>query len=379
MSNTRPAPDPSISWPDAQWSVTPLADAHVLRQRAETRVHNTTQPAVKWAEPLPRDVQQLVHELQVHQIELELQNDELRQSHLALDSALARYFDLYDLAPVGYVTVGANGSILEANLTAATLLGVDRRTLVRRPLHAFVAKEDQDSFYLLCRQLRETGAPQSRELRVTGRDGYQVWVHLMATAIATAAGVCELRMVLSDINALKTLECQLDRLAHFDSLTNLPNRLLNADRLQQAMAQARRTGQGLTVVYIDLDGFKSINDKFGHDAGDQMLVVVARHMQQVLREGDTLARLGGDEFGALLINLGDIHTCASLLDRLLAAAAKPLKFKGDLLQVSASLGVTFYPQTREIEGDGLMRQADQAMYLAKQAGKNRYQVFVPVA
>lgn len=328
--------------------------------------------------PVP-DVQHLLHELQVHQIELELQNEALRQSHLALDSARARYFDLYDLAPMGYVTLGANDLIVEANLTAATMLGVLRSALVQRPLHTFVVKDDQDSFYLLCRQLRETGAPQSRQLRVTSRDGHLVWVHLMATVITTDSGAHELRIVLSDINAIKTLECRLDRLAHFDTLTQLPNRLLNADRLQQAMAQARRTGQGLAVAYIDLDGFKSINDQFGHDAGDRMLVAVASRMQRVLREGDTLARVGGDEFVALLINTGNIHTCAALLDRLLAAAAKPVQLEDELLQVSASLGVTFYPQSQEIDGDQLLRQADQAMYLAKQAGKNRYQVFAPAA
>ncbi|MDP1530219.1 MAG: GGDEF domain-containing protein [Rhodoferax sp.] len=325
------------------------------------------------------DVQHLLHELQVHQIELELQNEALRQSHLALEEARARYFDLYDLAPVGYLTLGVDGLILEANLTAATLLGVDRRALVQRPLHAFVAKEDQDSFYLLCRQLRETGAPQSREVRMNCMGGRQLWVHLIATATTNVAAVGALRVVLSDISTLKSIERQLDHLAHFDALTDLPNRRLHADRLQQAMAQARRTGQALTVVYVDLDGFKTINDRFGHDAGDQILVAVASRMQQVLREGDTLARLGGDEFAALLINLGDIHTCASLLERLLAAAAQPVSIKDRLLQVSASLGVTFYPQSQEVEGDQLLRQADQAMYLAKQAGKNRYQVFAPAA
>jgi diguanylate cyclase (GGDEF)-like protein/PAS domain S-box-containing protein len=375
---SRPKPPISLQKPlvDAHPAVHQLEDPDVLRQRAEKRFqNNAAHPSDAPAEPLPQAVQQLMHELQVHQIELELQNDELRQSQVALDNARARYFDLYDLAPVGYVTVGASGLILEANLTAATLLGVARSALVRRPLHAFVAKEDQDNFYLLCRQLRETCAPQSREVRMNRPGGHPLWVHLMATATTDGAGVFTLRMVLSDISALKSVERQLKHLAHFDALTDLPNRLLKADRLQQAMAQARRTGQGLAVVYIDLDGFKSINDEFGHDAGDQMLVAVAGHMQQLLREGDTLARLGGDEFVAVLINLSDMHACAPLLDRLLVAAAEPVRFKDHLLQVSASLGVTFYPQAQEVQGDQLMRQADQAMYLAKQAGKNRYQAF----
>ena len=325
--------------------------------------------------PSPQAVQQLVHELQVHQIELQLQNDQLRQSQLALDSARARYFDLYDLAPVGYVTMDASGLILEANLTAATLLGVPRSTLARRPLHPFFAKEDQDSFYLLRSQLSETGTSQSRELRMTRQDGHPLWVHLIATAVTDAAGAPVLRIVLTDISSLKSIEQQLVHLAHFDALTNLPNRRLMADRLRQAMSNARRTGQGLAVVYIDLDAFKSINDQHGHDAGDLMLIAVAGQMQQVLRECDTLARLGGDEFVAVLINLSDIHACAPLLARLLSAAAQPVRFNGHRLQVSASLGVTFYPQAHEVEGDQLMRQADQAMYLAKQAGKNHYQVF----
>ena len=362
--------------PDRDQTPQASARAGALRQRAEARFNDhVASQGDTLAEPLPPAVQELVHELQVHQIELELQNDELRQSHLDQENARARYFDLYDLAPVGYVTVGANGSILEANLTAATLLGVNRGALVTRPLHAFIAREDQDGFYLLCKQMQETGSPQSGEVRMNRAGGAQLWVHVMATATTDADGVCALRMALSDISALKSVQYQLLQLAHFDALTGLPNRRLKADRLHQAMANARRTGQGLAVVCIDLDGFKTINDQHGHDAGDQLLIALAGHMQQVLREGDTLARLGGDEFVAVLVNLGNIQACAPLMDRLLAAAAHPMRFKDHLLRVSASLGVTFYPQAQEVEGDQLMRQADQAMYLAKQAGKNCYQVF----
>ncbi len=352
------------------------AGAHALRQRAEARLNNEiARQAEPFPEPLPLAVQKLVHELQVHQIELELQNDELRQAHLAQESAKERYFDLYDLAPVGYLTMGNRGSILEANLTAATLLGVHRGGLVGRALHTFVAREDQDSFYLFCKQLREAGSPQSCEVRMNRLGGQPLWVHLMGTVTNHATGADALRIVLSDISALKSSEHRLLQLAHFDALTGLPNRRLKADRLQQAMASARRNGHGLAVVCIDLDGFKSINDQYGHEAGDQLLIALAGHMQHVLREGDTLARLGGDEFVAVLINVNDIHACAPLLDRLLAAAAQPVRFKDHLLRVSASLGVTRYPQAREVEGDQLMRQADQAMYQAKQAGKGRYHVF----
>jgi diguanylate cyclase (GGDEF)-like protein len=141
------------------------------------------------------------------------------------------------------------------------------------------------------------------------------------------------------------------------------------------MANVRRTGQGVAVVFIDLDGFKDVNDKYGHSAGDQMLIAAARNMQHVLREGDTLARIGGDEFVAVLVNMGDLKNCRPLLDRLVAAAAQPIEFNGQMLNVTASLGVTWYPQEKEVAAEQLLRQADQAMYRAKIAGKNRYQVF----
>ena len=168
---------------------------------------------------------------------------------------------------------------------------------------------------------------------------------------------------------------QLKRVAHFDALTNLPNRVLLADRMQQAMAQAQRRKRQLAAVYLDLDGFKEINDRFGHDAGDQVLVTLALRMKQVLREGDTLARMGGDEFVAVLIDLESQASSVPLLLRLLDAAARPVTVGEYTAKVSTSLGVSFYPQAQDIDADQLLRQSDQAMYQAKLAGKNRYHLF----
>ncbi|TXT36311.1 MAG: PAS/PAC and GAF sensor-containing diguanylate cyclase/phosphodiesterase [Comamonadaceae bacterium] len=179
----------------------------------------------------------------------------------------------------------------------------------------------------------------------------------------------------SDITERKEYESRLEHIAHFDALTHLPNRVLLADRLHQAMAQAQRRGQHLAVVYLDLDGFKETNDHYGHDTGDQVLVTLTQRMKEALREGDTLARIGGDEFVVVLIDLEDTSACLPLVTRLLAAAAQPMHLGELILQVSASLGITFYPQTQDIEADQLLRQADQAMYQAKVAGKNRYSIF----
>ncbi|MBF0255626.1 MAG: EAL domain-containing protein [Gammaproteobacteria bacterium] len=179
----------------------------------------------------------------------------------------------------------------------------------------------------------------------------------------------------SDITALKEHERRLEHIAHFDALTGLPNRVLLADRLHQDMSQARRHQRRLALVYLDLDGFKPINDSYGHQVGDLLLTHVAQQMKAELREGDTIARLGGDEFVAVLTDLGPGAECFALFERLLAAASCPLSHDGLSLQVSASLGVSFYPQDEDIDADQLLRQADQAMYQAKLEGKGRYQLF----
>ena len=180
--------------------------------------------------------------------------------------------------------------------------------------------------------------------------------------------------IFSDISQQKDHQAQLERIAHFDALTNLPNRVLLADRLQQALAQAQRRDTMMAVVFLDLDGFKTVNDAHGHAVGDQLLVSVAQRLRTSLREGDTLARIGGDEFVAVLADISDISECEFVLERLLESAARPLQLDSHSLQVSASLGAALYPQDGT-EPDTLLRHADQAMYQAKQAGKNRYQLF----
>jgi diguanylate cyclase (GGDEF)-like protein/PAS domain S-box-containing protein len=179
----------------------------------------------------------------------------------------------------------------------------------------------------------------------------------------------------SDVTAIKEHQNQLKHMAHFDVLTNLPNRSLLSDRLKQAMAQAKRRDQLVAVVYIDLDGFKAINDRNGHDVGDQLLIMLAGAMRSTLREGDTLARIGGDEFVAVLVGLENSMSCGPILTRLVDAAAETQQFGNLKLQVSASLGVTFYPQSDNIDADQLLRQADQTMYQAKLSGKNRFHLF----
>ncbi len=214
------------------------------------------------------------------------------------------------------------------------------------------------------------------ELWCRRKNGSQFAALLTISAVPDMRGNIEhYAAMFSDITALKENQQQLERVAHYDLLTGLPNRLLLGDRLKQAIRQTRRRGMHLAVVFIDLDGFKKVNDQHGHAVGDKLLSVLSRRMTQVLREGDTLARLGGDEFVAILVDLPDISVSIPILDRLIEVAAQPVPIGDALCEVSASIGVSYYPQGEDIDADQLLRQADQAMYRAKQAGKNRYHVF----
>jgi len=183
--------------------------------------------------------------------------------------------------------------------------------------------------------------------------------------------------LLVNLTERKQSQAQLEHIAHYDLLTHLPNRLLLADRLRQSLIRAHETSQTVAVAYLDLDGFKSINDRYGHAMGDQLLIIVAERMRDTLKEGDTLARIGGDEFVAVFTHLDNDGDNEAMFNQLLEAASKPVTVDETLLNVTASLGISFYPQGDEVDADQLLRQADQAMYQAKQTGKNRFHLFDP--
>jgi diguanylate cyclase (GGDEF)-like protein len=216
----------------------------------------------------------------------------------------------------------------------------------------------------------------SGELWNRHKEGEEYAVLMTVSTVRDAQGsVSRFVALFSDITALKRYQSELETIAHHDVLTGLPNRLLLADRLQQAMAQSQRRGQRVLVAYLDLDGFKAVNDAHGHAVGDQLLQALGRRLGEHLREGDTLARLGGDEFVAILVDLDGSDSVLPLISRLIAAAAEPFVVGGLSLRLTASVGVSSYPQAAELDADQLLRQADQAMYQAKVAGKNRYHVF----
>ncbi|HCK82649.1 MAG TPA: diguanylate cyclase [Candidatus Competibacter sp.] len=178
----------------------------------------------------------------------------------------------------------------------------------------------------------------------------------------------------AEIGERRAVEQKLDRLAHYDSLTQLPNRHLFQKELQRVVAETVAEKQLAALLFIDLDNFKYANDAAGHDAGDLLLKVVAKRLSAVLRNSDTLCRLGGDEFAAILPQLGGASQAEALAERLIAAVNGPILIRGVDMRVGASIGIAWCP-THAADPGLLLRQADRAMYVAKQAGKNTYRHF----
>lgn len=293
-------------------------------------------------------------------------NDQLRLSASVFSHAME-----------GILITASDGVIIDANLAFEKMSGYTKAELVGNTPNLLKSGKHPKEFYdQLWDSLLNEGY-WSGEVWNRRKNGELYAELLTISSVFDESGswVEHYVALCSDVTEQKQHQQKLEHIAHYDALTNLPNRVLLADRLQQAMVQEQRRNNLLAVAYLDLDGFKEVNDAHGHDLGDQLLAQLAKRMQEVLRTGDTIARIGGDEFVAVLIDLPEKGDLIELLERLLSTVAKPVQL-GDLtVQVSASMGVTFYPQPEPIDADQLLRQADQAMYKAKQAGKNRFQVF----
>lgn len=434
----------------------------------------------------------LLHELQVHQIELEMQQNDLILARDSSEAAAIRYEALYDFAPVAFISLNCSGDITQTNLTAASMLGIPRAKINGLRLAAFLTEDSLSQFNLhLSNAFKELNQPacevklyvdnklitvqvmmsinddglecltvltditarkqtevklklaasvfshahegilitdirgnilevndtftqitgysrkeaigQNPRILKSGRQSDDYYRHMWKalkehgywsseiwnrrkngdiypemqsiSAVSDALGqVMHYVSMFSDITHLKAHQEQLEHSAHHDILTGLPNRILLANKLTLAIKQSQRHGKILALAYIDLDGFKKINDSYGHNTGDQFLIDISAKFEQSLRAGDFLARIGGDEFIAVLSDLDNINECEPVLQRILTAASQNIICNDNILKVSASIGVTLYPKNGS-DPDLLLRQADQAMYVAKDAGKGCYRFF----
>lgn len=300
---------------------------------------------------------------------------EQKRTEAALRASEARNRQIIETANEGIWIVNNHQRITFVNPRMAALLGYAVAEIVGQRVDAFLFPEDIST----CRERSKSlqaGQSQQFERRFCRRDGATLWTLVSAVARTDEAGhVLGSFAMFTDITQLKDQQQRLQALAHFDPLTGLPNRTLLADRMHVALAQARRGDALLAVCYLDLDGFKPVNDTHGHEAGDRLLVAVAERLQRILREDDTVARLGGDEFALLLGQLSNRAECQALMERLLTAIAEPYTLDpATTVAVSASIGLTLYPPDQG-DADTLLRHADIALYQAKEAGRGCFRFF----
>jgi diguanylate cyclase (GGDEF)-like protein/PAS domain S-box-containing protein len=269
----------------------------------------------------------------------------------------------------------AAGYITYVNDKFCAISGYDREELLGNNHKIVKSDEHPEEFFVDMWKTISSGHTWHGEIKNTNKTGNVYWVKTTIVPTLDDKGKpFQYVGILTEITTDKNNEEKLKRIAHYDVLTNLPNRILLADRLNHAMVQCQRRNQSLAVAYMDLDGFKIVNDTHGHDVGDKLLVELSRRMKEALREGDTLARIGGDEFIVVMVDLVKIEDSVSVLERLLKATAEPVIVGETVMQVSVSIGATLYPQDGA-DADQLIRHADEAMYVAKHSGKNCYHLF----
>ena len=332
------------------------SDALVLRKQAEQKTMDM-EPSTLTTQS-PEAIQQIVHELQVHQIELEMQNEELHQAYAEIEEMRNRYFDLYDLAPVGYTIISEKGLIMEANLTTSTLLSMNRSRLIKQAFTRFILKEDTDLYYLHRKKLFETGEPQSCELRLIRADGSDFfWARMDATVMKGSDGTSVCHLVLSDITKRKRADERLEYQRNHDFLTGLYNRgFLENEFLRLEDEQYLP----VSLIIVDTNGLKLINDSFGHKLGDEVLRKTAESLNNNCRTHDIVARYGGDEFVMLLPNT----TSAEAESRI-----KEIESTAGQVEIAAiQLTLSFGYQTRDTTLEDfayIFKKAEDMMYRNK--------------
>ncbi|MGE0873173.1 MAG: diguanylate cyclase [Burkholderiales bacterium] len=297
----------------------------------------------------------------------------------ALADSEARFRATFDQATIGISRNGLDGRYLQANDTLCRMLGYSEQELLScqeadivhpEDLHRW--REDRSD-----RLASEPGHQQQPgvECRYMRKDGKTIWVLVSISPVRDAAGTpLYFSSVVQDITERKLLQDRISRMAHYDDLTQLPNRALLYDRLKQALAQAPRGGWKVGVLFVDLDRFKHVNDTLGHAYGDRLLKEVSARLQSCMRAGDTVGRIGGDEFAVILSGLADAGPCGLVAEKVVRELEKPFTLDDHVVHVTASVGIAIHPADGN-DVDTLVMHADSAMFHAKEHGKNGFEFY----
>ncbi len=296
--------------------------------------------------------------------------------HLHNQQKLKVASTVFDHAQEGIMVTDANGIITDINPAFTQVTGYSREEVLGKTPRILKSGEHDKAYYTeMWRTITDKGFWRGKTWN-RRKNGSLVAELQTINAIRDDNGkVTRYISVFTDITKMVLQQRKLEQMAHTDALTGLPNRVQLRDLLRQAMAAAHLYDHMLAVCYLDLDGFKPVNDRFGHAAGDQLLVDISQRLQGLVRGRDTIARLGGDEFVVLLSEIEDIEACDQTVTRLLDGLTGTYDIdEGSKVHISASIGVALYPLD-DADADTLLRHADQAMYMAKDQGRACYHLF----
>lgn len=291
---------------------------------------------------------------------------------LQMDEALRLAFTVFERANQGIIIANSKKKIVTVNNAFTAITGFTKNDVWAKGFSIFLNQKRTSKIILdNLRAVVDSGQDWQGEIYARKKNGEMFPALLQIIAVANSQGQVENYIgFLSDITIRKQTDERLQHLAMHDTLTGLPNRILFIDRLQNAIWRAEQTGNKVAVLFLDLDGFKSINDTLGHHVGDEFLRVIAKRLQAAIKSTDSAARMGGDEFAVLLQNIHSHEEAVRATQRLLRSISQPIWLQNHELYTTASVGISIYPEHSTEES--LLASADQAMYLAKSKGKNCY-------
>ncbi|MBN2346949.1 MAG: diguanylate cyclase [Candidatus Aminicenantes bacterium] len=297
---------------------------------------------------------------------------ERKRAEEALLRSEQDYRRLFEYAHDAIVVFAVEGEIiLDLNQRACDLYGLSRQEMIGMSLEK--VSKDVGQGKVRIRRILTRKTSLNFETVHLRKDGSEMLLEVNA-ALVTYQGRRAILSIQRDVTRRRLLEQAIRQMAFQDTLTGLPNRALLSDRLVQALSQARRSARQVTLFYIDLDGFKTVNDTFGHRIGDELLRVIGARLTGQLRRSDTVARLGGDEFLVLLPDAGRARDGERIARKLLEEIRRPCHIAGRRLQISGSIGLAIFPRDG-LSAETLMKHADQAMYMAKAAGRDDFRRF----
>ncbi|GGF76609.1 hypothetical protein GCM10011332_33270 [Terasakiella brassicae] len=287
------------------------------------------------------------------------------------DSELLKLSTAVEESPASTIITDSNGKIEYVNKRFSEITGFTKGEILgKTPRLLKSGYTPTETYRSMWTNLR-AGKSWHGELLNKKKDGSLFWEETLISPIKHNGEVTHFVAVKRDITGYKSEMDEAWRQANYDALTKLPNRNLFEDRLENAVALAQREERNLALLFIDLDGFKQINDSYGHDAGDFVLKTMAERLQSCLRHSDTAARLGGDEFTIIIQDATSIEAIENVADKIIRETAQEMTYKQNVFAVSASIGIAVLPRDANSAKD-LVRFADVAMYIAKQRGKNGY-------